>query len=506
MAALLKLIFILLLALLVFGCSGSGCQKDTDCKANEYCSKDSCISCIGVYEKCDPANECCPGTSCISGLCRYQDQVLNNGTDANTTAAQNDTSDTDINVPSGLQVFDLPEGRQAELGGMSIKVSEITENLVYCSVENETARLLVTLRNSRKEFALKAGESASIGNVNITVLNIPCTVSESETECALWKASSLFESKETLVSESVLGKTGRVNLPGGAAVEILGVDELGDIPEYWRTFEFAQGESTIAAYSYLGGQGYLELMTERIDETTDAQPAGQACNVTSRRARIKVRTSGFPEFYASAAEGETADANLHKIKIEKISESLFPSDGNGCSVFNKTVLLNVSFPNAYRNIRVHMLFYSGGDSSEMTVESTKPWTSGDLQIEVSPSAQDSTHGSWNTFNLRATATKRKTAVLSEGGQASISGVSLALDSVLSRVVDAERSCFITDTKERINLSEGDYSVKKEIAIGEAVSMPSGASFRLLGVDQGLERNVKSCRITLKRAVIAVTQK
>lgn len=500
-----KCAFIVVLVLLLAGCSGGGgCQNESQCKPGETCKNGKCEKgCIREYEWCEKNDDCCSGMECKSNACRSKNQGTGTTPGQNKNLTGNTTNASSRYVPFDLRVFDLAEGQQSSVGELLIKVSDVSATLDGCTVENESVKLLVQSRNKTQEFSLLAGESVNVGNANIKVLNIPCTVSENETSCTISGESAKFEIVRTDVKEAVLGENERFMLPDGLSmVEATDVEHPGELPEYWRSVELAQGESVTMLYPTAKGIAELKLTVDEISETWNPVPEGRECSKASKQVKMRAKITGMTEFYVTTREKETSDARVHRIKVESVSEQTYPSDGSGCVAYNKKALLNISFPGADSDLIVQMSLYGPENVSSIVTEPSNPWNSSALRLEVSPVGESGAGG--DQFHLMAVGNERGFGRITAGGNLSFRDVSLTLESFVPRFVEVDGRCVLVDFDTKVAINDGKSISRKEVNLGDAVRISDDIHAKFLDASFEISRNVGSCRIALKRAVIAVT--
>ncbi|MFH0817791.1 MAG: hypothetical protein V1909_04110 [Candidatus Micrarchaeota archaeon] len=530
-----RAVLALFMITLFLGCLGGGCQNDAQCKPGESCVKGACLkNCVRELEWCDSASDCCPGMECNLNACRfpvYAGEEKNttpglepgsgdNGSMQNNTALPlngtfNSTGPLNESANQTLLDFDpktidLAEGQSGSVGSITLKALEISESLIGCSVENESALIRASGIGKNETFLLRPGEEAGFLNAMINAIDVPCTVTENETYCSADNISAKLEVGKKYSSEASLEIGQRFFLPDGESyIQAKEITELGGLSEYYRAFSLSKGEELSVSYPYLGGVSRLDLKLEDVTDffNLSASPAGKQCQITSKRAKLKVKISGIPESYVSASEGENTTFQWHRIKIEKISESLFPSDGSFCSQANTTVLLNISFPKSYRDLRVKMDLYQGDSVQEIAASGASPWESDarGLMLEVSPTGEEATGNKAGVFKLRALYSKQETAEISPGENFESEGTLVFLESLPTRTMELSGRCILLGGSALVQASEGGKGARKSLSVGEAYGLGGGGWVKLLGINYRMSRNIYSCRVTLERVLLSVSQ-
>ncbi len=518
MAGLFDAFVCILAIMLLFGCLGAGCQNDAQCKPGESCVNGACNKdCVREYGWCESTAECCPGMECSKNACRFPYDIkdANQTPDLGVNATPSENFTGDMNSSAGnttnftLEYFqpgalDLAEGQTGSIGNISISVVRISEDLGGCSVENQAALLRVSGYGRTEEFTLRPGENESFLNADIKMLDIPCAVSENETSCLFGNISAFIEIGKRFESEAILEKGQRFLAPDGqSAIEARRITNLGELPEYWRSFNLSEGESLVVDYQYLGGINSLVLEIEGIDEGMNSSPAGSSCKVSSRWVKMKATAAGT-EIHTAASEGGNTTVQWHKINVVNVSESLLLSDGKGCAQANKTVLLNISFPRANQNILVDMYRYKGDFVEEISASSKTPWESDGLMLEVSPIGDESGGTRTGAFRMKATGIRKGGAVLFEGEQDDLYGVFVNLESFGLQAIEKMGNCILVDIRATVKASDRSQTTRKTLADGAVMTLGDGGYVKLKSINYDLSRKIGSCRVTLERAVMAVS--
>ncbi len=507
----LRALVLMLVVFLLFGCSGGGCQNDSQCKLGQACVKGACVTtCARESQWCDKDNDCCSGMRCNSNACRFPrvagekepHPVINatNGTASNQTKINM----TIPELPKFFQprVLDLAEGQKGSAGGLSVELAEVTENLVGCSVGNEKARIKVSGGGKSDEFVLGAGENMKFANADIAVLNIPCIISENESGCSFSDVYSEIKIESRNTSESIIRKGQQFLLPDDFTLaEAVEITDLGPIQGYSRAVRLSEGESISLQYPYKSWFNTLDIKVEGIDETSGKAPEGAVCRITSKQVRLKTKTSGFPENQAGAPERGSISLQGITINVQNITGSLLLSDGLSCVAVNKSVLLNISFPAAQRDLQVIMLLYVQEGAVQISSKGTAPFDSEKFTLEVSPPEQSS--GIGNTFRLKAVSKETRTTKLSAGESSEFEGISASAESFSTSAVSFGGGCVPVDVSAQVKVSEGSQVIRRTLREGEVISLSTGSA-RLVRFGYGLSKGVSSCKVVLERALIAVS--